>query len=136
VKEGHVQRAAPAQDTERIGGQVGCRVGGVAGVLGDGGQGPQPRENEVEDGQGVIAAIADKVLAAPGQLRVFVASLFQQRLGQGTILGIAAAKDQGEGQLALEVHDPDQAVAQLKRVYSKLVRTIRRPASAAVRCVE
>ena len=45
-----------------IGGQVGFRVGGVAWVLGDGWQGPQPRENEVEDGQGVIAAIAAKVL--------------------------------------------------------------------------
>jgi len=74
VKESHVQRAPPSQYTEGVGGQVGFGVGGVAWVLGDGWQGPQPLEDELKDGQGIISAIADKILTAAGQLRMFVAA--------------------------------------------------------------
>ena len=66
VKEGHVQRASPSQYAEGIGGQVSFRIGGVAWVLGDGWQGFQPGENEVEDGQSIVAAVADKLFTAAG----------------------------------------------------------------------
>jgi hypothetical protein len=55
VKEGHVQWASPSQYAEGVGGQISLGVRGVSWVLGNGRQGMQAGENEVEDGQGVMS---------------------------------------------------------------------------------
>lgn len=71
-------------------------------------------QGKLEEVEGVVTAVVNEVLTAAGQAGLLGTGLVEQRQGQGTILGVAGPKDQGQRQFALEINDPDQAVAELE----------------------